>query len=190
MSLLLTLMGIPGSGKTKIAEDIRCPWGNEIITYSSDKLREELFGDVNDQSHNTELFTELHRRVKKNLSEGINVIYDATNLNKKKRRSFLKELSGIDCVRICAPVMAPIEQCIAQNNWRYRTVPMDVIDRMYKNWQPPGYEEGWDVIQPVYNYGNSDGKLPSKYNLETLFSGENGIDRYEQHNSHHTLTLG
>ena len=69
---LLMLCGIPASSKSTIAEKYVKDHKNTII-HSSDALREELFGNVNDQNNNEVLFTELHRRIKADLSAGKNV---------------------------------------------------------------------------------------------------------------------
>ena len=74
------LCSIHGAGKSVCAEKYAKDHKNTII-HSSDALREELFGNVNDQNNNEVLFTELHRRIKADLSAGKNVIYDADHYN-------------------------------------------------------------------------------------------------------------
>ena len=56
------LMGLPGSGKSTFANEVVTADSLTSVLISSDSLREELFGDVNDQTHNTEVFEEMHRR--------------------------------------------------------------------------------------------------------------------------------
>ena len=59
------LVGVAGSGKSSLAHDLYLQFsnfGNEIDIYSSDALRLELYGDENDQTHNAEVFEELHKR--------------------------------------------------------------------------------------------------------------------------------
>lgn len=185
MPMFYMMVGLPGSGKSYLAQSLVSGSDNYRI-HSSDALREELYGDVNTQEHNEELFVELHRRIKDDLRNGIDVVYDATNLNKRRRAGFLRELRGISCWRICMVVMTPYEQCLEWNKQRDRSVPEDVIRKMYLNWQPPHWIEGWDDIyikypvEPDYD----------KWNLRTLFDGENGIMNFQQENSHHSLTLG
>lgn len=57
--------------------------------HSSDKLREEMYGDNYDDADNSKVFEELHRRILEDLKMH-SVIYDATNLVKKRRVHFLK----------------------------------------------------------------------------------------------------
>ena len=78
------LVGLPGSGKSTISNELN----GEV--FSSDALRKELWGDENTQGDNTLLFNELHKRIEKGLKEGKNCIYDATNINAKKRIQFLQ----------------------------------------------------------------------------------------------------
>ena len=56
------MVGVAGSGKSFIARDLGCP----IV--SSDAIRAELFGSEEDQSHNGEVFNELHKRIKNYLA--------------------------------------------------------------------------------------------------------------------------
>ena len=185
--ILFMMCGLPGSGKSTYAENIEYE-GEKPIVHSSDKLREELYSDVGTQKHNGELFVELHKRIKADLKSGHSVIYDATNLSKKRRVAFLNELKKINCKRYCIVVLTPYEKCLEQNNMRERVVPDEVVSRMYKNFQPPAYLEGWDKIILSFNLGESDAK--SRWDLETLFEGDCGIDNFKQENSHHALTLG
>lgn len=186
--LLFMMVGLPGSGKSTYAEHIITPNGKPII-HSSDKLREELYGDVDSQEHNGELFVELHRRIKNDLKNGKDVVYDATNISKKRRMAFLRELNNIQCHRICITIMTPYDMCLEYNRARQRVVPDEVINRMIKNWNPPDYTEGFENIILVFNV--SDKELYStKWKLTTLFCGDCGINNFQQENSHHTLTLG
>jgi predicted kinase len=89
------LAGIPGSGKSTYAEKMKNEYEN-IVVCSSDAIREELTGNVNNQDLNEEVFKVLHRRVKDNLKAGNNVIYDACNISSRRRRHFVQtELKGI-----------------------------------------------------------------------------------------------
>ena len=65
------LVGLSGSGKSSYNFE------EEVVKISSDALRAELYGDENDQTHNAEVFNELHKRVILNLKNGKNVVYDS-----------------------------------------------------------------------------------------------------------------
>lgn len=183
---LFMMVGLPGSGKSTYADYIITDHGKPII-HSSDKLREELYNDINNQDNNSELFQELHKRIKEDLRNKKDVVYDATNISKKRRISFLNELKNIPCIRICILIMTPIEDCIEFDLKRKRTVSENVIYRMLKNWNPPYYDEGFDNIILITNTNKED---TSRWSLVTLFEGDCGIDNFNQENKHHSLTLG
>ena len=174
------MVGLVASGKSTKAKELSYAYNAEI--FSSDTLREEMFGDINDQEHNQELFVELHKCIKNCLRSGMSAICDATNLSYKKRMAFLAELKSIPCEKICVVMATPYEECLRRNSERERKVPEHVIKRMYHNFNIPYWYEGWDDIQIEYGvFKGYYGKPKNWY--------ENYKD-YNQHNSHHKLTLG
>jgi predicted kinase len=175
------MVGLVASGKSTKSKELAIE--HDAIIFSSDDLREELFGDINDQEHNQELFVELHRRIKNCLRSGKNAIMDATNINYKKRMAFLAELKGIPCEKICVLMATPYETCVRRNHHRERRVPDHVLKRMYFGFNIPYRYEGWNDIQIVY----SDGAENSYGDVHDW--AESMIYR-DQHNSHHRLTLG
>ena len=101
------LCGLPGSGKSTYAKELADLTGAVIC--SSDAIRAELFGDINSQTNNDAVFSELHKRVKENLRKNVNVIYDATNISSKRRRAFLRELKNIPCIKECIIMAVPFD---------------------------------------------------------------------------------
>lgn len=180
MSKLVVLCGLPGSGKSMYAEKLAL---ENYIIHSSDKIREQM-GDVNDQSKNEEVFVTLHKRIKEDLRNGKNVVYDATNLNRRRRVAFLKELKHIPCEKICVLIATPYERCIIQNGLRERKVPLDVIERMYKNFQIPCIYEGWDDV--IIHYQKEEWKTYYGDVIEYVDS----LCDFSQDNHHHKLSLG
>ena len=65
---LLMLVGLPGSGKSTY---IKNHFNQNLHVHSSDDIREELSGNVNNQDINKEVFELLHKRVKDDLKNGI-----------------------------------------------------------------------------------------------------------------------
>ena len=182
---LIMLCGIAGAGKSTYANSL----SKYYKIHSSDELREEMFGDVNENSKesNARLFTELHKRIKDDLKNGIDVIYDATNINRKRRVAFLAELKNIPCHKTCILVIAPYYVCLLNNQKRTKKVPDNAIKRMYMNFQPPHKCEGWDDIDILFSCDKEDF---SDYTLATLYNHATGIDYINQGNHHHSLTLG
>ncbi len=175
------MVGLPGSGKSTYAKEL----ADKIsaVVCSSDAIRQELCGDENLQNKNEDVFRVLHRRIKEYLRKGTNVIYDATNINSKRRRTFLAELRNISCIKECVIIAIPFDECCEQNNSRDRVVPYEVISRMYKNWNTPYWFEGWDEIKI---------KTKEKYYeiLDLIPSWINNYMNYNQENPHHSMTLG
>ena len=141
-------------------------------------------GDVNDQSKNKDVFVILHKRIKEDLKEGKNVVYDATNLSRNRRMVFIRELKNIPCKKECVLIATPYEMCMAQNCQRERKVPLEVIFNMLKSFQIPSIYEGYDSVKIYYPkeewktyYGNIREYITSLLD-------------YDQENSHHKLTLG
>lgn len=174
------MVGLVGSGKSTYAKQL-AEETNAIIC-SSDAIREELCGDENLQDNNDEVFKILHSRIKENLKNGKNVIYDATNINSKRRRAFLSELRNIPCVKKCVIMATPFKMCCIQNESRNRVVPYEVIERMYKNWNTPYWFEGWNEIEIKY---------PDDFEINNVIGIwiSDHMD-YDQDNPHHSCTLG
>ena len=173
------MIGIPGSGKSQEAEIIAKE--HNAVIHASDRLREELFRDVNHMGDNGFLFNELHKRIQRDLKAGKNVIYDATNINSKKRISFLKSLKDIPCEKIAILIVTPYEQCLKNNAERERSIPESVIEKMYTNFQVPYYYEGFDIVQIV---------LWQEANVYAPYIVVERYKNYNQDNEHHQLTLG
>lgn len=173
------LCGLPGSGKSQYAERIAAEY--DFTIHASDALRKELFGDENYQDKNEELFDTLHRRIKRDLRNGKNVIYDATNISRKRRMAFLRSLGNIECHKCCVFIPTPYETCLKVNKKRGRTVPEEVIERMYKSFQVPHRSEGFDSVFVDYSV------LRKNLNIHNLIKR---LDKVSQDNPHHKLTIG
>lgn len=183
---MIMLAGLPASGKSCKAQKLAKEYNAEIL--NSDDLRIEMFGDINHQDNNHELFNELHRRIKECLRSGKSAIYDATNINYKRRMAFLQELTNIQCEKICVLMATPYEECLRRNSERERKVPEEVIKNMYMNFNVPYWYEGWDDIQVCYS-DDAEKSTDIFYNI--YFKNKmHSIWSYNQNNSHHTMTLG
>lgn len=150
------LIGLPGAGKSEYARSINI---DNTVVCSSDAMRKELFGDEKIQDNPALVFEKLLIKAKEYLSSGVNVIFDATNLTRKHRIHTLKQLP--DCYKYATVVWSKYEVCIERDKQRERTVGESVIKRMIYQFQPPYYDEGWNVINVVITseeYGKTDYK--------------------------------
>lgn len=184
MVKFIMMCGLPASGKSTYAQKLAKEQNANI--HSSDEIRKELSGDINNQDINKLVFKTLHNRVKEDLRNGKNCIYDATNISYKRRMAFLQELNKIPCEKICVLVAATYKDCLDRNAQRERNVPEEVIKRMYMNFNTPYYYEGWDDIVIKYT---SD-KYTSFGNAISPITWVNLMKNYNQYNPHHHLTLG
>ena len=182
MSKLYFTVGIPGSGKSHWAENNKERLN--AVLHSSDSIRAEL-SNINDQSQNELVFNTLHKRVKEDLLNGKNVIYDSTGLKRKNRLHLLSNvLKDVPCEKVCVLFATPYECCLKNNASRDRKVPEHVIERMYKNFEVPAYCEQWDDIQIVYWDYEKDG-------LEFDFEKDLEVWKSISHdNPHHHLSIG
>ena len=145
MSTFYMMVGLPASGKSTVAKEL----GG--IVRSSDELREELLGNVEDMKHNTEIFTVLQSLIRADLYNGRDAVYDATNLKASYRVEFLNSLKLLQCKKVCVFVDTPVKLCDKWNESRERTVPKEAMDRMKRFLQAPEFNEGWDEIRVIYN---------------------------------------
>ena len=182
MPILYIMVGIPGSGKSSYAAELR-ERGNCVVN-SSDAIREELYGSADDQSHNAEIFNTMLRRSVAALAAGLNCVYDATNLSAKRRANLISEISRrvSDVKPIAVVIATPITECLKRNMSRERHVPTEVIHSMAKRFEMPAYWEGFEEIRV---YGNE-----SPHGIKAMNDYLEMAVRMEQDNPNHSLTVG
>ena len=160
MAKLIILCGLPGSGKSYYAEEFKTIddtfyKGNTVI-HSSDAIREELFGDPSFQGDNAKVFELMHKRVREELKAGKTVIYDATNVTRKARKSAIACAHPTNDTVECHIVWAEPEECLRRDSLRDRKVGQGVIDKMLRRWQSPWIDEGFDEVQVILNQDDFD----------------------------------
>lgn len=145
------LIGLPGSGKSTYANEYIKTRHNTVIV-SSDAIRQEMWGDANDQQNPSQVFDEMFIRTVMAMKQGTNVIYDATNLVAKTRKATLTRLRqalGEDFIAVADVIVCSLSECKRRQGDRDRKVPDEVIDRMVRQFQTPWYNEGWDTINVI-----------------------------------------
>lgn len=148
MAELIMMVGVAGSGKSTVA--MHYALTKSAIIHSSDGVREEIYGDENCQKNPGRVFDILHQRIIRDLSNGFDVVYDATNLSCKRRMNFLKTIAHIDCKKTCIVVVTTPEDIEGRMKLRDRKVPMEVVHKQLCQFQCPNYYEGWDSIVIKY----------------------------------------
>lgn len=194
------LMGLPGSGKTTYAKQLAEV--KNAVVLSSDELRMEMFGYLA-QDRNDELFRELNARLLENLDNGISVIYDATNINSKRRYNLLKMLPD-NVWKECHFINRSVDTCIINDLNREYKVEEQVIRRIRNSLQIPMRYEGWDYVNVVVDNEDLD-SFEFKQMLTNLCEQKMTIEEFDrflnvfgikgllnvpQDNLHHTLSVG
>ena len=177
MTTFYMMVGLPASGKSTYAKLL----AEEVdgVVVSSDAIRKEWYGDENIQGDPGKIFREVDHRCYNALGAGRSVIMDATNMNAKKRKSFLRQMP--ECKKVCIVMAVPFDECLARDEVRSRHVGPAVMEKMRRNFQMPYYNEGWDHIE-IY-YPKDCEMVSSEYHYEMEIA-------FDQKNSHHSLTVG
>lgn len=179
MATLNIIIGIPGSGKSNYAKKYLLT--NNSVYLSSDDIRVELYG-FEDQTHNDVVFETMKKRTLNALKEGKDVIYDATNLNKKRRSGIINEAhkldAQVDAYLCCTPINIILERNITRVE---RQLPWDKLVQMIQSIEPPMYYEGFDNIYLI-----DGGMYNDVYDYNFLIKECSG---YNQDNPHHYETL-
>lgn len=164
MPTLYYLVGLPASGKSTYARELEESKG--IVRLSSDDLREELFGSRTCQDKNNVLFEEMNKRTRNILKQGKDVIYDATNINSKKRKNFIKQMPN-NVIKKCIFFVEDRHNLDLRDLHRDTTVGYDVIERMYKTLQIPMEHEGWDSIEIITTNANMKNSKEILYSINS-----------------------
>jgi tRNA uridine 5-carbamoylmethylation protein Kti12 len=142
MRTLILLSAIPGSGKSTWAKKYQKEHPNTFIV-SSDEIRLQMFGKVNDFSHEAVVWKTFMDQLN-NFAEtytDVTVIADATNLQNKFRKLYCEGTPKFD-KHVLVRLDIPYEICLMQNKMRDkgRIVPEDVMKQMAEEMEEPSPE--------------------------------------------------
>ena len=144
---LTILVGLPGSGKSTWAREHK---HSNYLHISSDAIRKDLYGDENIQGNSNTVFEHMHNRTKQALYNGMSVIYDATNVTRKNRKSIIDIGKQCKAKISCIVIWSPISVCIDRDSHRERSVGKDVINKFLYRWQTPNWDEGFELVKIEY----------------------------------------
>jgi len=120
------LIGPPASGKTTIAALLSPLLDAELL--STDRIREELYGDPMIQGHWSEVEERLHQAIQNSVASGRSVLIDATHARRPWRLALSQRLELDRPVEwIGWWLRTPREVCLSWNQQRERLVPELVI---------------------------------------------------------------
>lgn len=168
---LIVLTGFPGSGKSTWAREYVANNAN-TVHIESDQIREELFSGSQKREHTSLTFQEMLKRTVRALKDGKDVVYDATNISYKDRRSILNSVPK-NTVKKSRLFLVPFDVCVSRNEDRDNPVPYEAMTRMYKRFNIPLTSEGFeqcithfDQEEDVEDYFNSTVNPMSESELE------------------------
>lgn len=172
MARFIMLVGIPGCGKSTYTKD------KDAVIVSSDATRKEFGYDQGQETG--AVFEIMQKRSREALSKGEDVIFDATNLTRKRRMGILNGLNNVPCTKKCVLFTEPYEECLRRNATRtgFDLVPDDIMYTMLTNFQTPMLCEGFDDIEIVQTVKGKP--------IDAYIEESKGFD---QENHHHELPL-
>lgn len=143
------LIGPPASGKTTTAALLAPLLGAEL--FSTDRIREELYGDPMIQGHWHEVEDRLHAGIQASVAAGRPVLIDATHAQRPWRLALTQRLELDRPVEWIGWWMrTPLEVCLEWNKRRTRQVPELVVQQFAaalgdRDFQP-SRSEGFAVL--------------------------------------------
>jgi len=153
MAVLVMMCGIPGSGKSTMAEQYATM--NSLKVVSRDEIRLSLTGEDEDYFANeTAVFKQFVAKIVEHLKNGTDVVADATHLTVKSRQKLLnavgKEVDLNTIMKCVLYVNTDLNTSLQRNNLRAGTrafVPVAAIRRMSNQFEVPQItEDNIDVI--------------------------------------------
>ena len=132
---LVVLCGPPASGKStwgkKFAQD------QHLIYVSTDEIRAEIGTGEGDQSVSPAAFGIARVKVSSALGQGKSVMIDATNVNRKARKNWIKLGKGHGAFIIAVAFEVPREELLRRDSQRERHVGPEIIDRFFNKYERP-----------------------------------------------------
>lgn len=148
MTQLILLIGLPGSGKSFLAQTIL----NHHPQYqliSTDQMRSQLFGDEAIQGSWLKIWVQIQVQFQQAILQTPVVIYDATNAQRRHRREVIRLAQQIGFFPITGLwVNTSLEVCLNRNQMRSRHVPEEIIIKMHRQLTgaPPSLSDGFDNL--------------------------------------------
>ena len=191
MQEFVMMIGLPGSGKDYFIEH-NIDFKNYVIV-STDQIRKN---NGYKQGAKNDVFQIAHNMIIDSLSLGKDVVFNATNLQRKFRMNLLTELhvKFPEVFYKADVIIVPIKLCKERNIKRdeFGCVPEKVIDHMVRNFQIPLKGEGFNEIrylypdQETYCDKNNYYYIADKYRTVDFYV----LNSFDQDNPFHTMTLG
>ena len=136
---LIVLCGIPGSGKSTLAQQLAKIYDAKLYSYDD-------ISRGNRPGNSYEVHSNILLSIAEDLHNKTNIVWDDLNIRAETRTKVLEAVSDIECNKILIVMTTPLGECIRRNAGRQHRLPDWVINHIYRKYQQPTLEEGWDEI--------------------------------------------
>lgn len=149
MKTLYVMCGIPGSGKSTFSRQI-------ADRYNAVRLSLDEMNYVRQ--------FKLIPHVIDVLNEGNSVVADSLYTQKQWRTELLEAVKGIECRRVLICMDTPLDVCVQRNQSRGHPLPDYMVEHLFKKYEKPTLDEGWDeIINVSENWTQNDLYLCTEY---------------------------
>jgi len=126
---LVVMVGIPGSGKTTLAQKL-VEKGFHYL--NADTIRLELYGNEAEQGDKEKVFSIFFERLEAALQQGLDIVIDNTNINLRQRKPILERAQRFSYTDVQLWLLdVPLDVCLRRNSARTRIVPDDIVANMF-----------------------------------------------------------
>lgn len=141
---ILAISGIPGSGKTTLANQLAQQYNATVHSYDN------MTGANTKESMDGSVKRAWLEAISADLRAGKSVVCDGLNLTVKDREEVLSAVADIPCKKVLIIKNVPLETCLQRNRQRRARLPDFVLEQSAERWEEPTLDEGWDEIKEVF----------------------------------------
>lgn len=138
--IIYILSGIPGSGKTTLANRLAQQHNATVHSY------DELPGANTKAGMDGSLKQTWLEAMREDLKAGKSVVCDGLCLTTGERKEVLAAFADIPCKKVLIVKIVPLETCLRRNREREARLPDFVIEQSARKMEPPAPDEGWDEL--------------------------------------------
>ena len=180
MADYIIIAGLPGSGKTRLAQRLKEKY--DAVVLASDDYKRIETGPDGSETRITD-YEQMKKDADAMLEKETSVIVQASCLTEKRRRFLLRDISSFRHKKNCYLTLRSYSACMRELEEKDSKIALTLLDNMYRSFEAPYFCEGWDDIFVLYpdEDGTSKGSPDGYY--------KNFMD-YGQDNPYHLETLG
>lgn len=159
------MVGLPASGKSTFIVEM-CKMDPDAFVYSTDNILErtakqlgKTYDDVFEK-HIKAAQTEADIWLAEAIKNGLNIIWDQTNLGVKKRRGIVQRMKKagykVNVISFDVPKteIEILDWNLRLHNRKGKTIPENILQNMIRSYAEPSLDEGFDEITTFNIYGD------------------------------------